>query len=117
MIIALTNAFRENLINRGVPASKIKVFKNGVDLSFFKPKDRPEGLIKALDAENKFIVSYIGTIGMAHAIDKIIDVAEKFISNPKILFLIVGEGAQKKSIKKMISSKKTREYKSSSRRF
>jgi len=105
MIIALTNAFRENLISRGIPATKIKVLKNGVDLSFFKPKERSKELINTLKAENKFIVSYIGTVGMSHAIDKIVDVAEKFSSNPEILFLIVGEGAQKRYIEHIVSTK------------
>ncbi len=101
LVVAVTDAFRDNLIRRGIPASKIRVIKNGVDLARFFPRPAPAGLIRRLDAEGKFIVSYIGTVGMAHAVDNILEVATQLEDVPDILFLIVGEGAQKKAIQKM----------------
>ncbi len=105
LIVAVTDAFRENLIRRGIPASKICVIKNGVDISFFSPRPVPADLAQELGAKGKFVVSYIGTVGMAHAVDKIIEVAEQLRDVPDILFLIVGEGAQKKTVQKMVREK------------
>lgn len=105
LVVAVTNAFRDNLIRRGIPGSKIHVIKNGVDLSAFSPRPVSMNLIRRLDAEGKFVVSYIGTVGMAHAVDKIIEVAEQLRDVPDILFLIVGEGAQKKTVQKMVREK------------
>lgn len=104
-VVALTDAFRENLISRGISASKIQIIKNGVDLSFFYPRVAPVELVHNLRAEGNFVVSYIGTIGMAHAVDKIVAVAERLSDIPEILFLVVGEGAQKKAVQKMIHQK------------
>lgn len=105
LVIVVTDAFRDNLITRGISPSKIYVIKNAVDLFFFSPRSAPDSLIRKLGAEGKFVVSYIGTVGMAHAVDKIIDVAERLKDIPDILFLIVGEGAQKKEIQNLVIRK------------
>ena len=42
---------------------------------------------------------------MAHAVDKIIEAAEKVRHIPDILFLVLGEGAQKKKIEKLVRQK------------
>jgi glycosyltransferase involved in cell wall biosynthesis len=49
-----------------------------------------------LRAEGKFVVSYIGTMGMAHGLETIIAAAVQLRdSNPKVVFLMLGEGAEK----------------------
>jgi glycosyltransferase involved in cell wall biosynthesis len=56
-------------------------------------------LRKQLGLEGKFAVSYIGTIGMAHGLDTIISAAAQLQDkNPRISFLVVGEGAEKDRI-------------------
>lgn len=100
-IVVLTESFRRNLISRGIPESKISVIRNGADLSFFSPRPAPPYLTETLGAKGKFIVSYIGTVGMAHAVEKILDVAEELRPCDDILFLIVGEGARKQKIREL----------------
>jgi glycosyltransferase involved in cell wall biosynthesis len=104
-VVALTDAFKENLVKRGIPSDKIEVIKNGVDLSFFSPNSRPSPLVQELGSDGKFVVSYIGTIGMAHAVDKIVDTAERLRDRKEILFLVVGEGAKKGQIVEQVSQK------------
>jgi glycosyltransferase involved in cell wall biosynthesis len=104
-VIALTEAFKRNLINRGIPASKIDVITNAVDLSLFTPRSRPPDLMRKLGLNGEFVASYIGTVGMAHAVEKIVEAAEKLRTNPEILFLIVGEGAHKKKAEEMVIQK------------
>ena len=106
IIIALTDAFKDNLVGRGVPAEKIRIIKNGVDLETFRPAGSPADLAKEIGVENRFVVSYIGTIGMAHAIDQLIDVAEILQGAPEIVFLIVGEGASKKTVEDRLEESK-----------
>ncbi len=105
-VVALTDAFKENLISRGIPSSKIDVIKNGVDLSFFLPRSTLPELLRELGAEGRFIASYIGTVGMAHATDRIIEVAERLQNIPEIFFLIVGEGAEKRRIRNLVMEKR-----------
>lgn len=105
-VVALTRAFRRNLTDRGISGTGICVIRNGADLSFFSPRPVPEKLIAELGAEGKFVVSYIGTVGMAHGVDKIIEAAERLRDVPDILFLVVGEGARKKKIRELTAQKR-----------
>ena len=103
-IIAVTEAFRDYLIDLNLPPSKINVIKNSVDLKFFVPGPAPEKLKLELGTHGKLIIAYIGTVGLAHAVDKIVELAGRFGSNPKILFIIVGEGAEKKRIQGLVAN-------------
>ncbi len=98
IVISVTHAFRQNLINRGINGDKIKVVTNGVDPSKFTPQPRDETLADALDLRGKTVVGYVGTHGMAHALDKVLDAAELLRERDDIAFLFVGGGAQREAL-------------------
>lgn len=94
-VVVLTPAFRRNLIRRGVDPAKIDVVINGVDLDRYRPprpgsRKRPAwGL-----AEDKFVIGYIGTLGMAHGLANVLDAAER-LRDSAVHFLLVGPGAER----------------------
>jgi len=96
-VIAVTNAFKTNLINRGIDAQKIEVVTNGSNVELFQASEKDEKLLKELNLENKFIVGYIGTHGMAHSLDFIIKSVAK-VDDASIHFLFIGDGAMKQTI-------------------
>jgi glycosyltransferase involved in cell wall biosynthesis len=106
-IVVVTPAFREFLISRWqVPAEKISVVPNGVETGIFSPRFPDADLRENLDAEGKFIVSFIGTLGLAHGLDTLIAAAERFQkTEPQIVFAIVGEGADRERIAGIARSK------------
>ncbi len=104
LIVAVTDSFRENLVGRGIPAEKIVVVKSGVDLDFFRPQVPSPSLVEKIGAEGKFVAAYIGTVGMAHAVDTIVNAAELLRDAPNILFLIVGEGAGRAKVASLITA-------------
>ncbi|HZP63876.1 MAG TPA: glycosyltransferase family 4 protein [Terriglobales bacterium] len=96
-VVVVSPAFRERLVEDwGLDEANISVVENGVDTDLFSPSaERPE-LRTALGAEGKFIVSYIGTIGMAHGMDTVMEAAEQLQrTSPQIIFVVVGEGSEK----------------------
>lgn len=98
-ILALTESFRLNLERRGVPSEKIDVVTNGVDTRRFDPTRVQENAKKRLGVgEGQFLVGYIGTVGMAHGLETLLDAAELCIDDPKITFLIMGEGAEREKL-------------------
>lgn len=101
IIIAVTNAFKANLISRGIEESKIKVVTNGVDLSFFKQKSKEDSLLrKKLSISNQFVIGYIGTHGLTHGLQGLLKSLQNF--KPKnVVFLFVGDGACKNEMKKI----------------
>jgi len=95
-IISLTDSFKEKLISRGIDAKKITIVKNGVELdSFNRALINVKKFKRELGMEDKKIVSYIGTLGMAHALDKVLDCAKALETIEDLQFLIVGSGAEK----------------------
>jgi len=99
-VIAVTNSFKKNLIYRGIDKDKIEVIPNGSNLEFFHPREKDKNILKKLKLENKFIVGYIGTHGMAHGLDFILN-SIKDINDNSIHFLFIGDGAVKQNLKKM----------------
>lgn len=100
-IITVTDSFKEQLINeRGISASKIEVVKNGINAEMFSPMPKNITLLNELRLQDKFIIGYIGTHGMAHKLDFILKCASK-IENNKIHFLFLGTGAEKENLLKL----------------
>jgi hypothetical protein len=99
-VIAATAAFKENLVSRGIDASKIHVVTNGVDLARFKPGLRDESLARERGLEGKFVAGYIGTHGMAHALETLLDAASRLQrdGNDDIHLLFLGDGARKAAL-------------------
>jgi glycosyltransferase involved in cell wall biosynthesis len=95
LIICVTKSFKKDLISKGINQNKIKVIENGFDLSKnLKPSLSIKEVEKKFNLKkNKFYVSFIGTIGMAHGLEIILNAASKV--NENIEFLIIGEGAKK----------------------
>lgn len=96
-VIALTEAFKVNLMQRGIPEGKIFVVRNGVDLSTHQLKAPNLELKEKLGLKNKFVIGYLGTLGMAHGLDRILDLAHLLQKkgNQNIAFLFVGSGADR----------------------
>ena len=96
-VVAVTDAFKTNLINRGIDANKIEVITNGSNVELFSAREKNQELLKSLGLENKFIVGYIGTHGMAHSLDFIVTSISK-IEDKDIHFLFIGDGAMKEKV-------------------
>jgi len=95
-IISLTQSFRRDLASRGIPVEKNDVVTNAVDLRQFGPEqvrfDARERLCIPKDA---FLAGYIGTTGLAHDLEKVLDAADRCRDEARLCFLIMGEGAKR----------------------
>ena len=102
LIVVVTNSFKQILCERGVDENKIVVVTNGINAENIQISD-PYCQSIGLNTNDKFVVSYIGSIGMAHGLSIIISTAkllkEKSCKND-VLFLIVGSGAEKEKLEK-----------------
>lgn len=101
-IVVVSPAFEERLVKDWeVPREKISVIENGVETQLFRPivASTARG---ELGVESRFVVSYVGTMGMAHGLGTVLDAAERLReSNPEIVFLMIGEGAEKERLAAM----------------
>jgi glycosyltransferase involved in cell wall biosynthesis len=99
-IVVVSPAFKDHLIRHWqVPEEKISVIENGVETDLFSFDPAALELRTQLNLENRFLICYIGTLGMAHGLETLIAAAEKLqTALPSALFLLIGEGAEKKAI-------------------
>jgi len=104
-VVVNTDAFQDRIFKCGVPMERIHVVKNGVHLHKYKLTEKSQPLLEKLGLQNKFIIGYIGTHGMAHNLGFILDSAAK-VTNPAIHFLFVGDGAMKGRLLKKVKELK-----------
>lgn len=100
LIIVVTDAFKIYMMKKGIDGDKIHVIKNGADISILsKELDREhlQTLRKQLGWEDKFIAAYIGTIGMAHRADILLEAAQE-CQDSDIIFVVMGTGAERKAL-------------------
>jgi glycosyltransferase involved in cell wall biosynthesis len=57
-----------------------------------------------MGVDGKFVVAYLGTHGMAHALENVVDTAAQLIDVPEIGFLLVGDGARKQEVREKATS-------------
>ncbi len=94
-VVALTQAFKENLTGRGIPNGKIAVVINGVDLWRYGPQEPDAALAQTWHTAERFVVGYVGTHGMAHGLTNVLDAAERLRGRDDIAFLLAGAGAER----------------------
>jgi colanic acid biosynthesis glycosyl transferase WcaI len=99
-MVVVTPAFQDYLVEHWqIPPEKISIVENGVEVDLFTPQNTNRDLRTQLGAEGKFVVCYIGTMGMAHGLETLIEAAANLqTSIPEVLFLLIGEGADKERL-------------------
>lgn len=100
-IIVVTDSFKRTLINRGINSNKIEVIKNGVNTTLFTPREKDQILLNSLNLKGKKVIGYIGTHGLAHKLDFVLNCAKSLESYKDIHFLLIGDGAAKAQLLKL----------------
>lgn len=101
-LVVVTDAFKTHMTRLGISSEKVRVIKNGADLSLYqRPAQGHEALAKELGLHGKFVASYFGTHGMAHHLETILEAADLLRDRPEIMFLLVGDGAERKRLVEM----------------
>lgn len=101
-VVVVTEAFRTDLVARGVPASKIHVIPNGADLDWCRPGVVDADLQREHGLLGKLVVGYIGTLGMAHGLERVLDAAE-LARDTEVVFLLAGAGAERARLEERLS--------------
>lgn len=100
LIVAVTHSFKRILTARGIDPDKIAVVTNGVDLKRFQPGPKDHQLEAELGLTGQFVAGYIGTHGLAHGLDTLLDAA-RLLQNrgaADVRILMLGDGAEKASL-------------------
>jgi glycosyltransferase involved in cell wall biosynthesis len=88
-----------------VDKHKIHVVTNGVDISRFFPRAKDSELLQQFGLHDKFVAGYIGTHGLAHALDTLLDAANMLKITPdsdRFRIMLLGEGANKDALRQRV---------------
>jgi glycosyltransferase involved in cell wall biosynthesis len=99
----VSDGFRANLIDRGVPAGKVHTIRNGVNLELFGRATSADPVMRArLGArDDDCLVLYAGTHGISQALPVLADAAARLVGEP-VHFAFVGEGAEKPLLRRKV---------------
>ena len=97
-VVVLTPSFRTNLLKRQVPDEKIHCILSGVDLARYSPVRRDPALANEWGiGPNDFVIGYVGTFGMAHGLQNVLDAAA-LIPHSQVRFILVGTGQERENL-------------------
>jgi glycosyltransferase involved in cell wall biosynthesis len=110
IINVLTPAFKTYLVNyKNVNIDKICFIPNAADFSLVSKVASNFNIHNFRKEHNidqdTFVITYVGAHGVANHLMQVIDTAE-LLKDKKILFLLIGEGMEKKMLKEEVFSRK-----------
>ena len=96
LIVTVTNRFKDIIVGKGIPAERVRVIHNGIDPEHFEGIDGQRDQVRRdWNLDGKFVVSYVGTHGVLHRLDFLLDVAARLKADQRFHFLFVGDGAER----------------------
>ncbi|MBI4470570.1 MAG: glycosyltransferase family 4 protein [Acidobacteria bacterium] len=97
-VTVLSEGMKQNLMNKGVPEEKIAIIPNWANLDGIRPGPKHNGFREAHQLDGQFVVTFAGNIGYIAVLDKVLEAARLLREDPRIVFLIVGEGNAKRDL-------------------
>ena len=104
-ILVNSPAYRDYMIDLGYQPETVSLIANGVDPAMFDPAARGEKIRDEYNIGDRFLVLYAGAIGMMNNLETMIGAAELLRDDPRFVFMIVGDGKDRKKILELAASK------------
>jgi glycosyltransferase involved in cell wall biosynthesis len=96
-VTVATPGILKRLAARGVPREKLFLLTNGVDTAAFRVVAPDRDLAARLGLDGHKVFMYAGLHGLAQGLEVILDAA-KLTHDPDILYVLVGDGAEKSEL-------------------
>jgi UDP-N-acetylglucosamine:LPS N-acetylglucosamine transferase len=103
-IVALSPDIKENILTK-VYGKKVTVITNLADINYFEGDAKQESLEERYNVKGKFVIAYIGTIGMANHLEYLIEVASALENDDRFYFIVMGSGARQVAVENVAKNK------------
>ena len=87
-------ALRERLERDGVPARKLHVVPNGVDLATYGCSDR-DGVRRRLGLNGRPVIGFVGSFQRWHGVDRLVEALVPLLGRTPVHLLLVGDGPER----------------------
>ena len=106
-IFVVSEVERRNLEARGVPADKIVLNPNAVDVELFRPRIGGAALRRDLGIKNTDLVAgFVGTFGPWHGVVELAQAIKMLPRELPVRFLIVGSGSLHGEVERLLSAER-----------
>lgn len=101
LVTTLTPSMRKKIVGKGVPGEKVELLEPRIDdsLAGLLPEEEC-AFRKRYDLGDKFLVTHSGNMGVKQGLDVVLDAAALNRGDDSMLFLFVGDGADRERIQR-----------------
>jgi len=101
-ITVIAPRMRQRLLEKQIPANKVKVIPNFVDTEALRPLSKVNPFSCQHQIDDKFVVSYAGNMGPAQGLEIFIEAANLLRNEPNIHFMMMGSGILMEALKQRV---------------
>lgn len=100
-VFTICEGLRSDIVARGIPAAKVTVIPNAVDIESFEPGGQPDEALKAqLGLTGCTVLGFIGSFYAYEGLDLLLDALPRIVAQrPDVRVLLVGGGPQDAALK------------------
>ena len=103
LIVPVSAGFVPRILARA-PHARMALVENGVDTALFRPSIETDRLRRRGRFSGRFVVTYAGTLGMAHGLETLLSAAQALQPLlPDVIVLIIGDGAERERLEQLAS--------------
>jgi len=102
-VVVLSRDMSQLLIDRGVDPERIEIIPNWADTDTIRPIETHSEFRARHGLLNAFVVMYSGNMGLTQRLTEFIDAARLTRDDSEIVYLFIGEGAQKADLQRMVA--------------
>jgi colanic acid biosynthesis glycosyl transferase WcaI len=110
-LCTLGKCMAQKVIESGVRRNKVSIIPTAADINGFLPMERSNLFSKAYRLDEKFVVGYAGNLGKPQGLKTFVLAANQLRNRNDILFLMIGDGSEKKHLLKLASDFNLTNYK------
>jgi len=97
LVTTISPAYEERIRSKGVNRDKVKYIPNWADDQRIRP-DKAGELRRRLNLSDAFVITYAGTMSWFQDLETVLEAAKIVGKNPRIRFLLIGDGALKNGL-------------------
>ena len=100
-VFTICEGLRSDIVARGIPAEKVTVIPNAVDIQNFEPGGEPDAALKAsLGLDGATVLGFIGSFYAYEGLDLLLQALPQILAlRPDVRVLLVGGGPQDAALK------------------
>lgn len=97
--VVVTESFERRVVGKGIPASRISVIPNGVELGSYYASQEPAPLPVVEPVVGTRVVGYLGNMGAGQGLRAVLEAAAQVAAaDPSVRFVLAGDGPERRGL-------------------